>query len=401
LILTLVLLLKYLKIEQVRQLYVLVMMFFLFYIVIGSIPWLMKGVLVSEYLPRYVTSIILISAVYFWVSSIDQIQQLKMLQLFKYILVIACGFTIFSRFLQPYEVPVGAETMVDAQFGEVEERASGFFENPNEAGSIALYCLVLVAALPSRSSLWRVFLGCVALSALVMTFSKGAMLGFLILSLVFLIVQRSIALALLGVCLISGALLALWLVYDQDLLGLSWDQRQRLADVLNLASGEISARTTTGRSILVEFGLEKIKGVFPWGAGLGEFHGMEGGIRKVYNSIETTRWLGIHNTYLMLLGEGGVIALAMLLVSVCCILFTARRSPYCKVIWGFTIVFLLQMSAGHNVLLLRFSNTALAIAIALAASSRGSRINPEREAFWRFSSEGRRAMSDARFRRPA
>ena len=114
----------------------------------------------------------------------------------------------------------------------------------------------------------------------------------------FVLTRRSLGTMLLFSLAGAIGITALWFVYEHDLFRLSWDQRERLADVFNLAGGEVSARTTTGRTVLIGFGLQKIKDVFPWGAGLGELHAMEGGLRKISNGLETDRWLGVHNTFL-------------------------------------------------------------------------------------------------------
>jgi O-antigen ligase len=118
--------------------------------------------------------------------------------------------------------------------------------------------------------------------------------------------------------------------------------------------------------VLVEFGLQKIKEVFPWGAGLGEFHAMEGGLRKIINGLETNRWLGIHNAFLTILGESGLIPFLIFLSFLVWPVIAARKSKYRGIVFGFTMTLIIQMTAAHDVLLLRFTDAIVAITLAVA-----------------------------------
>jgi O-antigen ligase len=168
---------------------------------------------------------------------------------------------------------------------------------------------------------------------------------------------------------VIAAFSVLWFIFDRDLLNLTTEQRERLSDVLNLAGGDFNERSTTGRNVLLEFGFEKIKTAFPWGSGLGQFHAMEGGVRRVDGWFELDEWLGIHNTYLMILGEAGFFPVLIFLAFLISILTRGYRSRYRDIIIGFTIILLADMSVSHHVLLLRFANIAFAIILALIVLS--------------------------------
>jgi len=105
----------------------------------------------------------------------------------------------------------------------------------------------------------------------------------------------------------------------------------------------------------------------PWGAGLGEFHAMEGGIRKIAGGIELNEWLGIHNTYLMILGEGGLVPLLVLAAFLVSLFIRGMRAPHRTIVFGFTIILMADMLVGHHVLLLRFANVVIAVILALVA----------------------------------
>ena len=363
--LTVILTLQYAKLRHLSLIYALFALTVLSYLMMGSMPNMATINIDVYYMRLYFATFLLVSALYFWIVSLDDEQVSSVLVIFKYLTLIACVGTIFSSTLQQFQAVNPADAIYMGQLEE--DRASGLFENPNQAATAALYCLVMVVVLPARSLFWKMFQCSIAVIALVMTFSKAAMLGGLVLTAAFLLTRRSLGITLLFSIAVATGGIALWFVYEHDLFRLSWDQRERLADVLNLAGGEVSARTTTGRTVLLEFGFEKIKGVFPWGAGLGEFHAMEGGIRKISNGIETGRWLGVHNTFLTILGESGLIPFLVFLAFLAWPIIAGRNSKYRGIIFGFTMILIIQMSAAHDVLLLRFADATIAITIAVAA----------------------------------
>lgn len=372
LLLTIIMCVKYARIDYVTTSYLLFILTVGSYLLLGALAGILTSNLQSQYITSYGATVILVSAIYFWLSSLNEASVNRVLVILKNILFVSCILVVLSDALRPFhvapEIPgLGAEQIM--QGVEAADRASGLFENPNEAAMIALYCIVLVVAIPSRSALLRIVQGSIAVAALIMTFSKTGMLVLMFLTGLFLVTRRSfLALVLSGLGLVA-AFSGMWFVFNNDLLNLSWEQRERLSDVLNLAGGEFNTRSTTGRNVLFELGFEKIKGNLPWGSGLGEFHAMEGGIRKISGGIELNEWLGVHNTYLMILGEAGLLPLLMLAAFLVSVLVRGIRAPHQTIIFGFTIVLMADMLVGHHVLLLRFANVVIAVVLALAALS--------------------------------
>lgn len=372
LLITIIMCLRYARVDHVTASYSLFILTIGSYLLLGAWAGILTSNLQSQYITSYGATVILVSAIYFWLGSLNEASVNRTLVLLKNILFISCILVVLSDALRPFQVApenlgLGAVQMMQGL--EAADRASGLFENPNEAAMIALYCIVLVVALPSRSALLRILQGSVAVAALIMTFSKTGMLVLMFLTGLFLITRRSfLALALSGLGLVV-AFSGMWFVFNNDLLNLSWEQRERLSDVLNLAGGEFNTRSTTGRNVLFDVGIEMIKGNLPWGGGLGEFHAMEGGIRKISGGIELNEWLGVHNTYLMILGEAGLLPLLMLVAFLVSLLVRGIRAPHQTIIFGFTIVLMADMLVGHHVLLLRFANVVIAVVLALVALS--------------------------------
>ncbi|WP_147282393.1 O-antigen ligase family protein [Microvirga subterranea] len=370
LLITIIMCVRYARASYVTASYALFVSTVGSYLFFGSLAGLLASSLQTRYITSYGATLILVSAIYFWLASMREAELRRVLNILKNILFISCILVVLSDALRPFQVAPeipGLDAEQIMQGVESADRASGLFENPNEAAMIALYCIVLVAALPSRTPLVRIVQGAVAVLALVMTFSKTGMLVLMLLTGLFLFTRRSFGTLILSGLGIVAAFSVLWFVFNNDLLNLSWEQRERLSDVLNLAGGEFNTRSTTGRNVLFEFGFEKIKGNLPWGSGLGEFHAMEGGIRKISGGIELNEWLGIHNTYLMILGEAGIVPLLMLGGFLASVLARGVRSSHRTIIVGFTIVLMADMLVGHHVLLLRFANVVIAVILALAA----------------------------------
>ncbi|MFC4172160.1 O-antigen ligase family protein [Microvirga sp. GCM10011540] len=372
LLLTIIMCIKYARIAYVTPSYLLFALTVASYLLFGGLAGILGSSFNSSYITSYGATILLVSAIHFWLASVDEAELTRILTILKNILLVSCVMVILSDVIRPYQVtPMmpGIDADQLRQGMESADRASGFFENPNEAAMIALYCIVLIAALPSSSLPLRLVQGAVAVVALIMTFSKAGMLTLLVLTALFLLTRRSfmtLVLSAVGLVLVFSGL---WFVFENDLLNLSWEQRERLSDVLNLAGGEINERSTTGRNVLFEMGFEKITSNFPWGAGLGEFHAMEGGVRKVAGGIEVNEWLGIHNTFLMIAGEGGMVPLVMLLVFLLSLLTYGVSAPHRGIVYGFTIILMSDMMVSHHVLLLRFADMFLGVVLALLAFS--------------------------------
>jgi O-antigen ligase len=370
LLLTIVMCVKYVRPEHVALNYMLFTLTIASYLLFGALAGLLTSGLQTRYITSYGATVVLVSALYFWLASLDERSLTRILIILKNILLVSCLLVVLSDVIRPFqvtpEVPgLDAEQII--QGVESADRASGLFENPNEAAMIALYCIVLVVALPSRSILIRLLQGAIAVVALIMTFSKTGMLVLLFLMGLFILTRRSFATLVFSGLGVVAAFSTLWFVFNNDLLNLSWEQRERLSDVLNIAGGEFNTRSTTGRNVLFELGFGKIWGNLPWGAGLGEFHAMEGGIRKIAGGIELNEWLGIHNTYLMILGEGGLVPLLVLAAFLVSLFIRGMRAPHRTIVFGFTIILMADMLVGHHVLLLRFANVVIAVILALVA----------------------------------
>lgn len=351
LVFVLVLWLRYTRPVAVSELLVLFMAFMVSYLASATVISLINGSFETTYLTIYTATLLLIPGVYFWLFGCTDVEFEKVLRLFKGILLIACALVPFSPYIAPYLDVKGPEG-----------RATGLFGSPNDAGVAALYCLVLITAYPSKSRLVTAIHVAIALVALALTFSKAGILCLGLLTMFILVERRSVKLILLAIVAFAIAGIALQYLFDNDLFSLSREQRERIADVLNLAGGEISARATTGRTVMWETGLWRIEDQLPFGSGLGSFHSLEGGSRG-----DLQVWLGVHNTFLMIIGEAGLIPFAIFMTFLTRLFIIGAQAKDRLVAVGFGVVFVVDMLSSHSTFAFRLSNVALAIAIAVGA----------------------------------
>jgi len=304
-------------------------------------------------------TLLLVSGLYFWIMGRSDEELERILRILKTFLLASCIFVLLS--------PVLGEHL---NYIAASDRASGFFENPNEAGVASLLCLVLIYAYPARSRFMVLVQTAIALSALALTFSKTGIITLAILMVIVLIQKRSFRLLCLTVASFGLAALTLAYVRDNELIQFTYDQRERIADILSLFGGEISDKTTTGRTDLWIVGMERILEQLPWGAGLGEFHALEGTRRTVMYPDDSSRimygnWLGVHNAYLMILGEAGLFPFLLLIGWLARLFVKASRAPERGVIVPFGIIVCMDMMASHGSLGFRLIDVALAFMMAL------------------------------------
>ena len=194
-----------------------------------------------------------------------------------------------------------------------QDRLSGVWGNPNEAALMGCYALALLLALPKprRLPLVPVVLQVALLGAIVLTFSRGGIVGAVLLL---------ILAAVSGAALKTGRRLRIWALVapaawasallwgvvggGEGSVALRSSQARRLQDLTDIARfGEMEDDKTGSRLALGAIGLEMwLESPFV-GNGLGQMQEMKraGG-------------LGAHNTFLVLLGEAGVVPFALFAV---------------------------------------------------------------------------------------
>jgi hypothetical protein len=231
-----------------------------------------------------------------------------------------------------------------------DQRASGLFANPNEAGIAAAAALAFVLQFPMKRKLFSWAAAFVAGGAVVLTFSKTA-IALTILILTMALAQRLrrvflVPLLIASALALTGALnpsAVASSVATSNYFQLTGPQQERIIELGMLLSGTIDQDVTTGRLDKWEVAMERIMVNLPLGLGLGSYHSIDGGI-------------GVHNAFLMLWGEGGSIPILLVVSSMSLIAWRALRRPN----WGIEIYLLAaiiaQAMSTHGAFGLRFQN---------------------------------------------
>ena len=345
---------RYLRLSSLSGSYLAFLAFFTTYLGVAVVFSLINEDLnESDFIVfnMYAFQLLFISAIYFWLAQLGREDLEVCLRFSKKILLLASLGMLFSPFLTYYQA-------------NAADRAGGFFIDQNQAAFAVLYCLVLVAVYPAQRPLIALVEAGIATSAVMLTFSRTGLLVFIVLCGLYLLSRRSVGQVVLSLVGFAAVFLLLWATFEYDLVHLNFEQRQRLEDVAAILSGETIQKTYDQRAILFDIGLHRIAEQLPWGAGIGKFHEMEYGVRHQ----PTGHWLGVHNAYLLILGEAGLAGfIAFLGFWAVAFWKMAQPSEYRGLAIGLTVVMFSSMMTTHAVFNYKVSAIMLAVVIALTA----------------------------------
>ncbi|MBL7817962.1 MAG: O-antigen ligase family protein [Saprospiraceae bacterium] len=194
-------------------------------------------------------------------------------------------------------------------------RPAGFYMNPNSAGYHAVVALLLSVSILLREKGSRILAFVMILLSLLsafITLSKGAILMSLIVLVSYfglgtvyfnrLYKTNRRSLVIVGSLVIfSLAQFVVFLMSKFNELGAF--EQSRLVQIMDLLGGKVNTETTTNRSDIAATGLKWIAEAPFFGWGFGAFHYIRHGGDA-----------GIHNMFLMLIGESGIIPMLLYIV---------------------------------------------------------------------------------------
>lgn len=212
-------------------------------------------------------------------------------------------------------------------------RHGGIFGNPNELGFFSNFgFLIFLLHKENSARFYLALVVCPVLSFL--TFSKTSIIVTALL-LVLLIFKRSKKwlFVVLLVLLQFGS--SDW----TSSLNLDSEQTRRFNLIGRLISGEINAETTSERSVLFSEGMKRIRASSFLGSGFGSFQRLKG------------IGLGIHNGYLLILGEGGIpVFLVFSIFSTKLAITVYRKTKSLLILMSVSIcVFILGILPSHDI----------------------------------------------------
>jgi O-antigen ligase len=136
--------------------------------------------------------------------------------------------------------------------------------------------------------------------SLIIGFSRTPVIMVLVVTFLFLLPKlqyRSIFRSIRNLLTICAALLCGFFLFADEIFSLMGEQLIRIEQIENLLNGEFSPETTGNRSDLAERGFEMVQRDVFWGNGL------------MVLKAEVDGQFGVHNQYLLIWGEAGIIPL--------------------------------------------------------------------------------------------
>lgn len=242
----------------------------------------------------------------------------------------------------------------DAYF--TTNRSSGLFVNANEAGHavVAAVLLALTWMQLSGRRVWPLLMAATSVAAVIATFSRGAML--LLLAALAHMASRTRRLYAVFGAMTMCLLVALFLTAEQPAF-VSDEQWARVLDVRALLTGSGRAMVDDGgRAALLEQGIQDWLLSPIVGNGLGAQ-------RTLRNDT-----LGVHNTFVMVLGEAGLISGIAFVVFLGLYFLYAWRLPdgaARNFLIGYGVIVVGICLQSHSFLESRFHNALLGVSFGL------------------------------------
>ena len=247
-----------------------------------------------------------------------------------------------------------------------EGRISGFFANPNELGLMINFAISMTLFyILKKQSLKYIVFYFVLLYASVYTFSKASIITSLLITFLFLFyisLSKSHLVLRYKVYVISiiSAVVIMW--FSESIMS-NWsiDQVHRITQTFRLLNGEIDSESTTGRSGLYQYGIQKIKSNPLIGYGIGTFSRFK----------EYELGIGSHNAFLLIIGEAGAIPFIFFLFNYFKLLVTTYLNQLIKerfIIYAISISLIIYFMGTHGVFHSRFVILFLSLITVMANS---------------------------------
>ena len=243
------------------------------------------------------------------------------------------------------------------------QRISGFFLNPNEAALSSVFFLNFILYRPYRKRIFNFSAIALALVNIAITLSKTCLiLLFASLILFFLLTHKwmPFVFMILSVPLLLLSLQSFVNTFEESDFELSLPDYpiRRLHSMSALLGGIFDSNTTSYRIDAWSRSVSVIVDYFPHGTGLGTFYHIEAPL------YQKSIWQGVHNMYLMIVGEAGFVVFVLFIV--CYVhLFALASSSKDKLPLGILFNAFLFFVTSHNGFTIRFLVVLLAIATGL------------------------------------
>lgn len=248
-----------------------------------------------------------------------------------------------------------------------EDRNSGLFSNPNEAGAIANYTLLfsLFFLLSYKNKFIFIILILIIIYVTILTFSKAAFFTMILLFLIYFYFSlfklndftwAPKVKSFLFLILLTIVVFFTITSFNEYKANLTQGQLYRVEAIQDILTGKFNRNSTSERDQLWVYGVDLIMEQPILGHGIGSFHR--------FNSFEFK--LGVHNTFLMVIGESGILPLIFIVFLLILIFMDSYK---CEINHQFFIIGVIvilvanEYMTNHHAIGLRYSNAMIGVVI--------------------------------------
>jgi hypothetical protein len=322
----------------------------LIYIIAATLASGFRGVFIDPLMVQfYLVSVIVISGAFCYAAMQTDIRRLEMtFEIGKWLLLMACFGTLFSAQITKLFV---------IEVASANYRASGFFANPNEAAIIAALGLAAWVCKPSRMLWLQLAALGVCAAACAMTLSRTGIIAIFAVFAIYAWRKRSISMGIGAIAAVLAFPLLAGIALQFDAVEANLAVYRRLSEVAGFFSGQIDGNTTAGRTELWAVAAGNLPNSMPFGSGLGAYHFME------WMRSPQGVWQGAHNTFIMILGEAGLIPLVVMLFASWMVVKRCNQFPGFAFALMFFAILNIDMMFSHNILTMRYHNYLLGFAL--------------------------------------
>ena len=239
-------------------------------------------------------------------------------------------------------------------------RFSGNFANPNELASFSIFTIILTfynANIKKLNLIFSIIIISISFYFILISFSRSGIIFALVLILFSLLQISSKRNFFFSILFFSLSLLVYNLFFESFINNLSLSQQYRLQPILNIFETGITNELSTGRFEYWIIAQDKIISSPLFGSGFGSFHRI------------SEIGLGVHNTYLMIIGESGIFPFFLLIIFLT-LLFVRIIKIKSKLkffsLWVFLVISVLIFGSIHDALSERITSLFFVLLIIIS-----------------------------------
>lgn len=326
------------------------------YVLLATMYGTFSGNVDFSLIPAILLSSALAVSISIHIISSDEKTIGNLVEFTRNILFLASTAIVLSPLYYPY-VPELQPSHTNAH------RFSGFFKNPNDASLMAVVFLNFVLYRPFDRKILTALAMTIAIFAVYHTLSKTGIIMFAASFLIYFSFNRKWWFFLILSVFLLYVMYSLGILSRMNfILPMTPERLYRIERMIDFFDGHFTPDNTGDKDVLWYDAVQRIQHAFPHGAGLGTFHRL---VDSKFQWSILDDWYGVHNMYLMIFGEAGLVAFAVFVgcygrLAILSLFSSRDQFPFAVI-----MVSLLFFGTSHHAFEIRSQMVALAIVIGL------------------------------------